>query len=74
MDEIAAIAAQYQLRLSRTPLTPAPAAYRASPLEARSRPVCGRWRVFSFYATKTLATGEGGMVTTDDERAPSASG
>jgi dTDP-4-amino-4,6-dideoxygalactose transaminase len=25
--------------------------------------------VFSFYATKTLATGEGGMVTTDDDEA-----
>jgi dTDP-4-amino-4,6-dideoxygalactose transaminase len=27
----------------------------------------GRATVFSFYATKTLATGEGGMVTTEDE-------
>lgn len=27
----------------------------------------GHTTVFSFYATKTIATGEGGMVTTDDE-------
>ncbi|RMH61537.1 MAG: DegT/DnrJ/EryC1/StrS aminotransferase family protein, partial [Zetaproteobacteria bacterium] len=27
----------------------------------------GRATVFSFYATKTICTGEGGMVTTDDE-------
>ncbi|OGQ87755.1 MAG: UDP-4-amino-4,6-dideoxy-N-acetyl-beta-L-altrosamine transaminase [Deltaproteobacteria bacterium RIFOXYD12_FULL_56_24] len=28
----------------------------------------GHASVFSFYATKTIATGEGGMVTTDDPR------
>lgn len=28
----------------------------------------GHATVFSFYATKTIATGEGGMVTTEDER------
>jgi dTDP-4-amino-4,6-dideoxygalactose transaminase len=36
--------------------------------ECRSRRVgsIGHATVFSFYATKTIATGEGGMVTTDD--------
>lgn len=29
----------------------------------------GRFTCFSFYATKNLTTGEGGMVTTDDEAA-----
>src|SRR5262249_28326086 len=28
----------------------------------------GHATAFSFYATKTIATGEGGMVTTDDDR------
>lgn len=38
--------------------------------ERRSRKIgaVGHASVFSFYATKTLATGEGGMVTTDDDR------
>jgi dTDP-4-amino-4,6-dideoxygalactose transaminase len=38
--------------------------------ERRSRMVgtVGHATVFSFYATKTIATGEGGMVTTDDPK------
>jgi dTDP-4-amino-4,6-dideoxygalactose transaminase len=37
--------------------------------EYRSHPVgsCGEVSVFSFYATKMITTGEGGMVLTDDE-------
>lgn len=37
--------------------------------ERRSRKVgtVGHASVFSFYATKTIATGEGGMVTTEDD-------
>jgi dTDP-4-amino-4,6-dideoxygalactose transaminase len=34
----------------------------------RWRKVPGRATVFSFYATKNLATGDGGMLTTDDPR------
>lgn len=38
--------------------------------ERRSRKIgtVGHASVFSFYATKTIATGEGGMVTTEDGR------
>lgn len=38
--------------------------------ERRSRKIgtVGHASVFSFYATKTIATGEGGMVTTEDDR------
>jgi perosamine synthetase len=39
-----------------------PASYRGRPIGALSEITC-----FSFYATKTLTTGEGGMVTTDDD-------
>jgi dTDP-4-amino-4,6-dideoxygalactose transaminase len=36
--------------------------------EVRSIGTIGKATVFSFYATKTLATGEGGMVTTEDDQ------
>jgi perosamine synthetase len=39
-----------------------PASYRGRPVGA-----IGDVTAFSFYATKTLTTGEGGMLTTDDE-------
>jgi len=39
-----------------------PASYRGTPVGTISRITC-----FSFYATKTLAIGEGGMVTTPDD-------
>lgn len=35
--------------------------------ERRTIGTLGHATAFSFYATKTIATGEGGMVTTDDE-------
>lgn len=35
--------------------------------DVRFRRPFGRATVFSFYATKNLATGEGGMITVDDE-------
>jgi len=38
-----------------------PAAWRGRPIGSISRATC-----FSFYATKTITTGEGGMVSTDD--------
>jgi dTDP-4-amino-4,6-dideoxygalactose transaminase len=39
-------------------------------MERKQRTVgsIGHATAFSFYATKTIATGEGGMVTTDDDR------
>ncbi|MEN6498359.1 MAG: DegT/DnrJ/EryC1/StrS family aminotransferase [Thermoguttaceae bacterium] len=47
-----------------------PAAYRRSPHEPWQR--CGQGTAaatcFSFYANKTITTGEGGMVVTDDDR------
>jgi perosamine synthetase len=40
-----------------------PTTYRGAPVGT-----LGALTVFSFYATKTITTGEGGMVTTDSER------
>lgn len=37
-------------------------------LNTRKIGTVGHASVFSFYATKTIATGEGGMVTTEDDR------
>jgi dTDP-4-amino-4,6-dideoxygalactose transaminase len=46
-----------------------PAAYRGTPIGSR-RPTLTevpQLTCFSFYATKTMTTGEGGMICTDDE-------
>ena len=62
MDEIAALAARHGLTVFEDAAHALPAVYRGrkvgtlSPLTA-----------FSFYATKNITTGEGGMLTTDDE-------
>ena len=40
-------------------------------LDGRKVGSIGDFTCFSFYATKNLTTGEGGMVTTADERAAS---
>jgi dTDP-4-amino-4,6-dideoxygalactose transaminase len=62
LGAIAALAEEYHLEVIEDAAHALPADYRGkrigtiSPLTA-----------FSFYATKTLATGEGGMVTTDND-------
>lgn len=45
-------------------------AAHAFPATCRGRPIgsLGDLTVFSFYATKTITTGEGGMITTADEQ------
>lgn len=72
MDAIIDIAERYGLRIIED-------AAHAFPATVTSRGLAGGARqtrqigtiahatVFSFYATKTIATGEGGMVTTDDD-------
>jgi len=62
MDALATLAHQHQLTVIEDAAHALPAKFKGqligtvSPLTA-----------FSFYATKTLCTGEGGMVTTDDD-------
>lgn len=62
MEEIRELAARHNLRVIEDAAHAVPASYRGTRVGAISEITC-----FSFYATKTLATGEGGMVTTDDE-------
>lgn len=61
MDRITALAAERGLRVMEDAAHALPASYRG-----RSVGSISELTVFSFYATKNLTTGEGGMVTTDD--------
>jgi dTDP-4-amino-4,6-dideoxygalactose transaminase len=61
MDEICDLARRYNLGVVEDAAHAVPASYRGRPIGAVSEATC-----FSFYATKTLTTGEGGMVTTDN--------
>jgi dTDP-4-amino-4,6-dideoxygalactose transaminase len=73
MDQIVSLACHHDLKIIED-------AAHAFPTTAQSRSVTdaqrrqrtigsiGHATAFSFYATKTIATGEGGMVTTDDEQ------
>ena len=62
MDEIHAIAQKYNLRVIEDAAHALPSEYKGRKVGALSDITC-----FSFYATKTLATGEGGMATTNNE-------
>lgn len=61
MDAIAAVAEQSGAVLVEDAAHAFPATYRGRIIGS-----IGKATVFSFYATKTIATGEGGMVVTDD--------
>lgn len=63
MDELAAVAAEYGVPLFDDAAHALPAAQGGRRVGAM-----GHATAFSFYATKTLTTGEGGMFTTDDDR------
>jgi dTDP-4-amino-4,6-dideoxygalactose transaminase len=64
MDELQALARAHHLRVIED-------AAHALPSEYRGRRIgrIGEFTCFSFYATKTLTTGEGGMVTTESTAA-----
>lgn len=61
MDEIQAIARKHGIAVIEDAAHAIPAHYRDRPVGAISDLTC-----FSFYANKTITTGEGGMVTTND--------
>ena len=63
MDEIMAIAKKYNLKVIEDAAHSLPAYYKNRIIGTIGDVTC-----FSFYATKTLATGEGGMLCTDDEK------
>jgi dTDP-4-amino-4,6-dideoxygalactose transaminase len=62
MDRIEQLAASHRLHVIEDAAHSLPASFRGTPVGAISK-----LTAFSFYATKTLTTGEGGMVTTDDD-------
>lgn len=61
MDRIHAIARAHNLYVIEDAAHALPARYRGKAVGSLSDITC-----FSFYATKNITTGEGGMVTTDD--------
>ena len=63
MDEIIRIAKQYNLKIIEDAAHALPSLYKNKKIGTFSDAVC-----FSFYATKTLSTGEGGMVTTNNKK------
>jgi dTDP-4-amino-4,6-dideoxygalactose transaminase len=63
MNEVHALATCHGLRVIEDAAHALPSSYRGTPIGALSEITA-----FSFYATKTLTTGEGGMITTTDEK------
>jgi dTDP-4-amino-4,6-dideoxygalactose transaminase len=61
MDEILSLAERHGLKVIEDAAHALPASYKGRPVGAIGDITC-----FSFYATKTLTTGEGGMITTGD--------
>lgn len=61
MSQIQAIASAHNLAVIEDAAHALPARYRGKMIGSLSELTC-----FSFYATKNITTGEGGMVTTDD--------
>lgn len=66
MEAIHAVARAHNVTVIEDAAHALPATYRGRAIGALSPFTC-----FSFYATKPLATGEGGMLCTDDDRAAS---
>lgn len=64
MAEIMAIGRRAGVTVIEDAAHALPASYRGEPVGRIGDITC-----FSFYATKTLSTGEGGMITTEDDRA-----
>lgn len=64
MDELLALARRHGVKVVEDAAHALPTRYRGRTVGAISDFTC-----FSFYATKTLATGEGGMLCTDDDAA-----
>lgn len=62
LDEIQQIAKTYSLKVLEDAAHSLPATYKGKKIGTISDVTC-----FSFYATKTLSTGEGGMICTNDE-------
>jgi perosamine synthetase len=66
MDEIWGLAREYDLAVVEDAAHAFPSSYRGRPVGSVPEDIRGT-ACFSFYATKTITTGEGGMLTTNDE-------
>lgn len=66
MDEIWGLAREYDLAVVEDAAHAFPSSYRGRPVGSVPEGIRGT-ACFSFYATKTITTGEGGMLTTEDE-------
>lgn len=66
MDAIAAVARRHNLTIVEDAAHACSASYQGKPVGSALAPGVATMTCFSFYATKTLTTGEGGMMTTDD--------
>ncbi len=62
MAEIKNLAERHDLHIINDAAHALPSSYKGRRIGSGNNMTC-----FSFYATKTLATGEGGMITTDNE-------
>jgi perosamine synthetase len=62
LDELTDLAASNNIKIVEDAAHALPAVYKGRKIGTISDVTC-----FSFYATKTLATGEGGMICTEDE-------
>ncbi len=67
MDSIMAIAGEHGLAVIEDAAHACSASFKGRPIGSAQAAGIPWAACFSFYATKTLATGEGGMVTTDSE-------
>ena len=67
MDEIEDIAKANDLAVVEDAAHAFPASYKDRKIGASSNSSLPSFSCFSFYATKTLTTGEGGMITTGNE-------
>jgi len=61
LDSIVEIARKHNLKIIEDAAHSFPSSYRGTPIGSIGDITC-----FSFYATKTVTTGEGGMITTQD--------
>ncbi len=68
MDRVVATAQAHGLPIIEDAAHACGSSYQGRRIGAQLSPAVPSMACFSFYATKTLATGEGGMVTTDNER------
>jgi perosamine synthetase len=67
VDAVAALAQRHGLRVIEDAAHALPAAARSATGAWRSVGTTAEQTCFSFYANKTITTGEGGMLVTDDE-------